>query len=79
MLKLRFENGLILLGLTDENIARLREDLPILFQGSQVGLDGVRLGIFWAPDEEGLLTKLKEHGVDPLAMESGQAPGGEPN
>ena len=46
MLKARSGN-LILLGLDRENIKRLQEGSPIKFDGAQVGLDGVSVGIIY--------------------------------
>lgn len=61
MLELR-SDSLVLFGITDENIRRLRDGQPILIQGEEIGLAPLRFGIVWAPDNGGLLRKIEEHG-----------------
>jgi len=46
MMKARAGN-LVLLGLDRENVKRLQEGRPIKFDGAQVGLDGVSVGIIY--------------------------------
>jgi hypothetical protein len=61
MLKIR-ANALVLFGITEENVRRLREDKPMLIDGSEIGLAPLRFGIVLAPDNGGLLRKIEEHG-----------------
>lgn len=62
MLKFRTDD-LLGLGLSDENLARLREGKPILFSAADVGgLDGVkRVVIFWGKDEDEMQKTMRPY------------------
>jgi hypothetical protein len=51
---------LVLLGLSEEDVRRLRQDQPILFDGGEIGLPGMKFGIFWGRDEADLSRRLNE-------------------
>lgn len=68
MLKLKMTaNGkpTILIGLSDENIKRMREDKPVHIFLSELGLGDGELVIFTGPDEEAMATTLEDAGVLP--------------
>ena len=69
MLKARLGSGLILFGLTEENLQRLRQEKSIRIDGAELGLAGLQFGIFWARDGAGLASVLRKNGVEiPEAM-----------
>lgn len=49
---------LIGLGLSHENLKRLKDNQPIRFKGESVGLDGVDVLIFAGKTEESMAAKL---------------------
>jgi len=63
MIKMRFRDGLILLGLSDGNLRRLRAGEPIMFDGADLGLEGCRFGIFWGADEQSMMKQLEQSGI----------------
>lgn len=60
MLKMR-NGGLVVLGLSDLNLERLREGKPIMFDGSELHLEGVdKLAIFYGPTEADMLQMIED-------------------
>jgi hypothetical protein len=61
-------NGMLILGLSDKNIERLKDGHPIFFHTQErFGVDVAsfrRVLIFQAETEEALIKVLKEHGMD---------------
>jgi hypothetical protein len=62
VLKLRTDN-LLVLGLSDENLTRLRAGEPILFPGEDVGLPGLRIAIMWGETERAMEQDLLAIGI----------------
>lgn len=56
------EVATIFIGLTDENLRRLREDMPIHIDGTDVLIDGIDVVIMAGRTEDSLIRVLKEHG-----------------
>lgn len=57
--------GVMLLGLSDLNLQKLREGKPILFDGAAAGFPQVtKIAIFHAPTEEDMLPLLRSWGMD---------------
>jgi hypothetical protein len=67
MVTVRYErpgsSPLILFGLSDLNVARLRERKPIYVSGASVRLPGVHFGICWDVTEQAILDELRRHGL----------------
>lgn len=54
MIKLRKDNKIIL-GLSDENLRRLKDDQPIKFNLKELGLEDVEVIIFNGKDESSMI------------------------
>jgi hypothetical protein len=53
----------ILLGLSDENLRRLREDMPIAIDGREIGMPDIDVVIFAGRTEDEMLALLKRAGA----------------
>jgi hypothetical protein len=62
---LKKNRKLLLIGLSDETMRRLREDMPIHFKGEQLGLDDLDVAIVAGRDEASITKQLHEHGLIP--------------
>lgn len=66
MIKAKFHQrsgrALILLGLSEENLRRLREDQPILVRGADVEMPDLDIAIVAGRTEEGITQMLKDAG-----------------
>jgi hypothetical protein len=62
MLKARSGN-LVVFGLSEENVKRLKEGKPLLIDGSQVGIEGVDILIMHGETELHIRDELIEKGV----------------
>lgn len=56
------EVSTIFIGLTDENLRRLREDMPIHVEGSDILIDGIDVVVFAGRTEDSIIRALKDHG-----------------
>ena len=64
MIKLASTDGeIVLLGMSDRNLELLRSGLPIMFDGSAIGLPGKRFCIFWGPTEEAIGEAIMAAGI----------------
>lgn len=54
------DHELIVLGLSDENIKRLKNNQPITFDLDQLGIKGIRIFIFAGETEESMAEDMKE-------------------
>ena len=68
MLKFRTTLGadgtsLVGLGLSEENIQRLKEGQPILIHGEEIGLPEIKIAIMYGKTEQTLYEDLKKSGV----------------
>ena len=73
MLKLRTPRC-VLLGITERNVRRLRQDQPITFDGIEIGLEGLRFAIVWAADGPALCASFRKLGIEiPSLIEAAQA------
>lgn len=62
MIKVKLSNGMIILGLSEENIQRLKKGQPIRFDGRPMGFPG-DVGIVYGETELAILHELQEsHG-----------------
>lgn len=50
----------VILGLSEENIVRLKKGQPIVFDGEQIGLAGKRIWIMHGATELSILNELQE-------------------
>lgn len=57
MIKIRKDNT-ILFGLSNENIKRLKQGMPIKFSGEQVGIPDIIFGIFYGETEHSIEQRL---------------------
>lgn len=67
MLKAMAGNTLII-GITEGNVERMKDDKPVKFSLAEMGLDGSRVKevvVFYGKDEQALFNQIKP-GVDPL-------------
>lgn len=55
----------VIIGLSDMNLEKLREGKPILFDGSEIRVPGVRVVIFHAPTEADMERLMAEHFIIP--------------
>lgn len=62
MIKARGD-GIVLLGLSRMNVERLLADMPIHFDGSEVGLPGIRFIICGGETEQSIEQQLRESGM----------------
>ena len=62
MIKARGGN-LVLLGLSRMNVDRMVAGLPVLFDGADVGLDGIRITIVYGETERAIIDQLDAEGV----------------
>lgn len=58
------ERRLLLLGVSEENVRRLRDGKPIAFPGEDVGLDGWDVAIVHGQTEQSLVGELRAHGLE---------------
>lgn len=61
MIKAR-KNNFVLLGLSEENLKRLRRDQPIKFNMKDLGLPDMEVIIFYGETEEDMVNLLLDHG-----------------
>jgi hypothetical protein len=55
---------LVGLGITDENIKRLRQGMPIIVRLADVGVPGgIEVTIFWGETETAIRKDLQKHGL----------------
>lgn len=59
------KGNMIILGLSDENIKRLKKDQPIKFNLKELGLPDFEVFIFTAKDEQAMYEMMKPS-IDPL-------------
>ncbi len=64
MIKAKRGNSLII-GLSDENIKRLKKDQPIKFNMADVGFSPIEVFIFTAKDEQTMYEMMKD-AINPL-------------
>ncbi len=62
MIKLRAGEA-ILLGLSEGNLRLLKQGRPILIQGEDVGLPGVRIAIMYGETEAAIVAEIRSHGI----------------
>lgn len=62
MIKARGGN-VVLLGLSRMNVERLMADMPILIDGAEVGLPGIKLAIIFGETEEQIAQELARQGL----------------
>ncbi len=59
LIKLKNGKQLILLGLSEENIKRLKQDEPIIIKGKDLGFNGYDIWIIAGDTEESITEDLK--------------------
>lgn len=59
------KGNILVFGITDENIKRLKEDKPIKFNLSELGMDDITVYICHGKDEQALYEQFKE-GINPF-------------
>lgn len=64
MIKIR-KGNILVFGITDENIERMKKDEPIKFNLNELGLDDITVYICRGKDEKELYEQFKE-GINPL-------------
>ncbi len=64
MIKIRKDNVLVF-GITDENIERLKKDQPIKFNLNELGMDDVTVFICHGKNEDELYKQFKD-GINPF-------------
>lgn len=55
---------LILLGLEEMNIQRLKEGKPIHVEGEDIGFPGIQIGIMYGETQQAMMDELKKSGVE---------------
>ncbi len=55
---------LILLGLEELNIQRLKEGKPIHVEGEDIGFPGIQIGIIYGETQQAMIDELKKSGVE---------------
>lgn len=70
MIKATTESGSVILGLTAENLKRLKANQPIAFCLSEIGLEPRKVMICYGKDEQAIARSL---GVDPKMATEGNA------
>lgn len=64
MIKAR-AGSLILLGLSEGNLGRLREGKPILVKGTDLGIEGgLEIAIMYGATEDDIILELQRSGID---------------
>lgn len=67
---------LVLLGISAENVRRLRDNQPILFDGAEISLPGYEFSIVYGDTEQALVGELRAAGFDiPAALSSPETDG----
>lgn len=59
------DRPLIIIGLSDENLRRLRDDQPIRFDLADLGLPPALVLILGGPTEDAIVDQLHENGLLP--------------
>jgi hypothetical protein len=55
---------LLLLGITPENVRRMRAGRPVYVNGKEVGMPGVEVAVMFGETERALLEDLRKQGVE---------------
>lgn len=73
MIKVRTTNGQVVLGLSEENIKRLKQGKPISFNLSALAMPPCPVMIFYGKTEDAMLEELRKAGMcmDPTMLEPG--------
>jgi hypothetical protein len=53
-------SGLIILGLSHVNLARLKDGRPIAFDGAEIGIPGTQIVIFAGETEQSMVSQMQE-------------------
>lgn len=56
-------NGMVVVGLTHENLDLMRQNRPVVFDGSKIGLAETEVFIFAKENDAELLASMREAGM----------------
>ena len=55
---------LLVLGITPENVRRMKAGHPILVDGSEVGIDNLLVTIMFGQTERSIVAEIRSHGIE---------------